>query len=311
MQYNEAPVGQGAQLPDEKPKGGKMPRLKKCNLIPVFLFISLFLSGAIPLTVSAAPNIMNYQGTLLDDAGNPVTATKTMVFRIYPAIDTAPASALWNSGSVQVQVSEGRFSVNLGQTPQPTFPTNLFDNDTRYMGIAVDGTELPERKRLVSVPYALSGGIPKGLITMWSGSVATIPSGWALCNGQNGTPDLRDKFIVGAGNSYSVGEKKDNGTINLSHTHTTQNHTLTIDEIPSHSHDYSDMYYSEALAGKGSYIGSNETDYDNNPWNYQIGRSTGNRGGNLPHNHGATTLYENPAQDIRPPYFALCFIMKL
>jgi microcystin-dependent protein len=45
-----------------------------------------------------------------------------------------------------------------------------------------------------------TSSVPSGLISMWSGSIATIPKGWVLCNGSNGTPDLRDKFIIGAGN---------------------------------------------------------------------------------------------------------------
>jgi len=49
--------------------------------------------------------------------------------------------------------------------------------------------------------------IPPGGIIMWSGGIASIPAGWALCNGQNGTPDLRDRFVVGAGGSYGVGER--------------------------------------------------------------------------------------------------------
>lgn len=49
------------------------------------------------------------------------------------------------------------------------------------------------------------GSIPVGGIIMWSGSIASIPSGWALCNGSNSTPNLTDKFIIGAGNSYAVG----------------------------------------------------------------------------------------------------------
>jgi hypothetical protein len=47
--------------------------------------------------------------------------------------------------------------------------------------------------------------VPSGGIIMWSGSIGSIPSGYVLCNGSNGTPDLRDRFVVGAGNSYSVG----------------------------------------------------------------------------------------------------------
>ena len=40
---------------------------------------------------------------------------------------------------------------------------------------------------------------------MWSGSIGAIPVGYYLCNGSNGTPDLRDRFVVGAGNTYAVG----------------------------------------------------------------------------------------------------------
>jgi len=47
--------------------------------------------------------------------------------------------------------------------------------------------------------------VPPGMIVMWSGSVDTIPEGWALCDGTNGTPNLRDRFIVGAGGRYGVG----------------------------------------------------------------------------------------------------------
>ena len=56
---------------------------------------------------------------------------------------------------------------------------------------------------------ALSGGggsgVPNGAIIMWSGTVATIPDGFSLCDGSNGTPDLRNRFVVGAGSTYAVG----------------------------------------------------------------------------------------------------------
>ena len=63
--------------------------------------------------------------------------------------------------------------------------------------------------------------IPSGLIAIWSGSVGSIPSGWVICNGTNGTPDLRNSFVLGAGDVYSVGQtggSKD--AIVVSHTHT-------------------------------------------------------------------------------------------
>ena len=49
----------------------------------------------------------------------------------------------------------------------------------------------------------VSATVPSGLIAIWSGSLGSIPSGWVLCNGANGTPDLRNSFILGAGSTYS------------------------------------------------------------------------------------------------------------
>jgi hypothetical protein len=67
--------------------------------------------------------------------------------------------------------------------------------------------------------------LPAGVITMWSGSILTIPAGWVLCDGTNATPDLRNRFIVGAGDDYSVA---DNG----GEAHS----TLTTAELPGHTH---------------------------------------------------------------------------
>jgi microcystin-dependent protein len=75
----------------------------------------------------------------------------------------------------------------------------------------------------------LSGQIaiamPIGGIIMWSGAVSAVPSGWALCNGSNGTPDLRDRFIVGAGTTYAVAATGGAATV-----------TLTAAQLPSHAH---------------------------------------------------------------------------
>ena len=66
--------------------------------------------------------------------------------------------------------------------------------------------------------------IPAGLIAIWSGSTGSIPTGWVLCNGSNGTPDLRNNFVVGAGSTYAVGAT--GGSANavvVAHTHTITN----------------------------------------------------------------------------------------
>lgn len=61
---------------------------------------------------------------------------------------------------------------------------------------------------------------PAGTIKLWYGTLAAIPPGWQLCNGTNGTPDLRDKFVPGAGGAYASGATGGADTLNLAHTHT-------------------------------------------------------------------------------------------
>lgn len=66
----------------------------------------------------------------------------------------------------------------------------------------------------------------QNMIVMWSGSIVSIPAGWVLCDGANGTPDLRDKFIVGAGGTYNPGDT--GGAASHTHEFTLPNHTHTF-----------------------------------------------------------------------------------
>jgi microcystin-dependent protein len=70
--------------------------------------------------------------------------------------------------------------------------------------------------------------IPSGIILLWSGSIVSIPSGWVLCNGSNSTPDLRDRFVVGAGSTYAVNATGGANTV-----------TLDATMIPAHTHTFS------------------------------------------------------------------------
>lgn len=63
----------------------------------------------------------------------------------------------------------------------------------------------------------------KGVICMWSGAIVDILAGWHLCDGAQGTPDLRDRFIVGAGSSYNPGDT--GGADSHSHSFTGDGHT--------------------------------------------------------------------------------------
>lgn len=67
----------------------------------------------------------------------------------------------------------------------------------------------------------------QGGIIMWHGSLASIPPDYALCDGDNGTPDLRDKFVVGSANGVNPGGV--GGAVNHNHTFTGDGHQHTID----------------------------------------------------------------------------------
>lgn len=105
--------------------------------------------------------------------------------------------------------------------------------------------------------------IPSGLIVMWSGTIATIPTGWKLCDGSAGTPDLRDRFIIGA-RQDSSGEARTNVTGALTKTGgskdatlVSHNHTGTTGgQSQAHSHDFSGTSTS---AGNHAHTGSTDT----------------------------------------------------
>jgi hypothetical protein len=141
-------------------------------------------------------------------------------------------------------------------------------------------------------------GFPSGGIIMWSGTIATIPSGWLLCNGSSGTPDLRNRFVIGAfsddsgtakttvtGTSTQTGGSKD--AIVVSHTH-----TATVTD-PGHQHQYSVRGTLTAPAGGGA--GQQSGNTDSAVTNITVTNST----------EGVSGTNAN-----LPPYYALAYIMK-
>jgi hypothetical protein len=142
------------------------------------------------------------------------------------------------------------------------------------------------------------------MIVIWSGSAASIPAGWALCDGTNGTPNLRDRFVVGAGSTYAVGATGGaaSGTTSAagahSHGGTTGSTALTIDQIPSHTHGIQALSVGTAGATGGSAVGNGPA-------------TSGATGGGLAHNHTISTQAAHThTLATLPPYFALCYIMR-
>jgi len=91
--------------------------------------------------------------------------------------------------------------------------------------------------------------VPIGGIVAWSGSIVSIPARFVLCNGLNGTPDLRDKFLVGAGSTYAVGAS--GGSVNHNHPFTGDGHfhTLLTAPVISAGTDYSAQLHTESITG--------------------------------------------------------------
>ncbi len=207
------------------------------------------------------------------------------------------------------------------QTMEPVTPTA--DNQA----LVCDSSEVTGMK-------FNSGTVPIGTIILWSGSVGSIPNGWALCDGNNGTPDLRDRFIVGSGSSYNTGDNGGSASANLQH-----NHTLTTPTATGGAHTHTQSNTDIDGAHSHAISGSTDAAYNNEPTLLNAGGVTVS---DYPHTHtvsGATDnsgahSHSNPtsgsagghahtlsntgtsnglstSQDIRPPYYALCYIQRV
>ena len=154
--------------------------------------------------------------------------------------------------------------------------------------------------QLATCAFVLANSVPSGIISLWSGTIASIPSGWYLCNGSNSTPDLRNKFVIGAsvdetaiaktsitGSNTQTGGSKD--AVNISHTH-----TATVTD-PGHFHVY------QMLQGSGGqFFGSGgQVSGDRNTTTATTGITIANS------TEGVSGTNLN-----LPPYYALAYIMK-
>jgi microcystin-dependent protein len=148
-----------------------------------------------------------------------------------------------------------------------------------------------------------TGLIPSGVIVMWSGSQASIPSGWVLCNGSNSTPDLRNRFVIGAGGSYPVGDfggSKDQAVV--AHTHTASS---TVND-PGHNHAFTAVAQNTGGVGSGALTGG--TQNIGNDGTYTGTTTTAYTGVII-----TTTVNSTGSSGLNanlPPYYALCYIMK-
>ena len=189
-----------------------------------------------------------------------------------------------------------------------------------------DGETLPRfsyKLSKLTTDKGSSNSVPAGTILSWYGEKTNIPSGFALCDGTNGTPDLRDRFLVGAGSTYSLGAKGGEAT-----------HKLIEEELPSQSVDFAGWYLDGiehehvSRNNKGSIkrwntYGGNITSgmgiKQNTPIVGRFGILAATGGNDFTSNNylyfesfsSALKLGNDQPHENRPPYYAVYYIMKL
>lgn len=132
-----------------------------------------------------------------------------------------------------------------------------------------------------------ASGVPSGFIGMWSGS--TVPDGWALCDGENGTPDLRGRFVLGSSESHALGS-----------TGGSEEVTLTVEQMPTHNHTIKASKTNSAMqsaTASSTYPLSSLV----SPGGATVGISTA---------MSSSSGSSQPIQNM-PPYYTLAYIMKL
>ena len=147
---------------------------------------------------------------------------------------------------------------------------------------------------IIGVQAAAGTTIPTGLISLWSGAIGSVPAGWYLCDGANGTPDLRNRFLVGAGSTYSVNATGGSAdSIVVSHTHTAS----SVVTDPGHNHTVNAGATVSNSLNSGGTVNLGPTN---------TGTAT----------TGITVATTNTSTGVSgtnanlPPYYALAYIMK-
>lgn len=182
---------------------------------------------------------------------------------------------------------------------------DLGDNKIRLMPAPTYVSEAGTPVNKALLQHMENHLFPPGGIIMWSGAINDIPVGWGLCNGSNGTPDLRNRFVVGAGSSYSVGNTGGSNTV-----------TLNASQIPSHGHGAGDLKADTAGSHTHGYWTADRTSSAGgltSGYLYTLSYEQTSTGGTHTHTISGDTADTGGgrAHENRPPYYALAYIMKL
>ncbi|MBY0434357.1 MAG: hypothetical protein K2U26_09625 [Cyclobacteriaceae bacterium] len=198
-----------------------------------------------------------------------------------------------NRGSFYYYNGVGWFSLNEWDRAEASTNLSLTGNASVSGNVSAGS--------LVVSGFSTNALVPSGGIIMWAGSLGSIPTGWTLCDGNNGTPDLRDRFIVGAGNSYGVGVTGGQNSV-----------ALTTNEMPSHSHSGFTSTNGSHSHTIGYQVKSTRNQDSSGTWENgnSTSKSTSTDGA---HSHSFVTnsIGGGLPFDNRPLFYAIAYIMKL
>ena len=278
---------------------GSLQTASQTNVTSVGTLTGLTVDGNV--NIDNTSKYLSLKGALKDKDGDTGNQNEVLVSTGSGQVDWKNPNTLTASNSIKITITEddnnSDFPITFSEAPGQTGGNDLFsDNQFTYnaftntvtagtfSGSGASITSLNASNinsgTLADARLTNSSLFETGMIMMWYGSVASIPSGWVLCDGNSNTPDLRNRFVVGAGTggNYSPGDTGGANSV-----------TLTVDQIPSHSHTYERTDVGIDVSDRPWPANNNDCDMTT--------QNTSSTGGGQSH--------EN-----RPPYYALCYIMK-
>jgi hypothetical protein len=205
--------------------------------------IDITVSGNLLTGNTLASTIVNSNLTSVGTLAN-LTVTNTIVGSVNG--NAATATKLAATKNINGVAFDGSANITIFDSTKLPLTGGVLTGDLTLRGDPIDNSHAATKKyvddRVGSITL-----VPQGLITLWHGILGNIPAGWAICDGTRGTPDLRDRFIIGAGNLYPVGNT--GGTkdaVVVDHTHTA---SFTGTPLPNHTHGITDAGHAHAQAG--------------------------------------------------------------